>query len=240
MIRITISLTKFVIGLVVALAFTSCRFDGTTGNGEVTTSKRDVADFTKVEVERGIELIIRQSDSHSVAVEADSNLHEFITTTVENGVLFVSISKNIVDAQVLKVIVKMPETNGIEATAGSTVKSENSLLSNAITIISDSGSTIEVDIEADKVICEAAGGSQITISGKALSLETSSSSGSSIDATELLANEVTAQANSGSSTDVHPIVSLDAKATSGSSVGYHSIPKKIKVDEGSGGSVSQE
>lgn len=240
MIRIVMSFTKLVLGVVAALFVSSCHFTGTSGNGNVTTASRDVAEFTSVAVDRGLDVVIQQSDSRSVTVEADSNLHDKITTVVENGVLKISSTDNIFDAEKMKVIVKMPVIKGLETSGGASLTSANTLRSNSLHIESSSGSEIKVQVESDKVIAEASSGSQITISGKALSLETSSASGSELDAKELMANEVIAQANSGSSTDVHPIVSLDAQASSGSSVGYHGIPKKLNKQENSGGSVSQE
>ncbi|HEX8562999.1 MAG TPA: head GIN domain-containing protein [Flavobacterium sp.] len=240
MIRIILSFTKIILGLVAAIAFASCNISGINGNGNVTTSTREVAEFTSVAADRGMEVIVQQSDSRSVIVEADSNLHKNIITTVENGVLRVSSDENIFNASTLKVIVKMPVIRGLETSGGASIKSANTLRSNAINMVASSGSEMEINLESDKVLCEASSGSHITVRGKALSLDTSSSSGSEVDATGLLANDVTAQANSGSSAEVHPIVMLDAKASSGSSVNYHSIPKNIKVEESSGGSVSQE
>ena len=78
------------------------------------------------------------------------------------------------------------------------------------------------------------------VTGKALKLYTSSSSGSSIDANRLLANEVSAESSSGSSTNVHPIVTFNAKASSGSSINYKTNPKNVKLDESSGGSISKD
>ena len=76
------------------------------------------------------------------------------------------------------------------------------------------------------------------LSGKALTLDTKSSSGSEIDAKDLAANEITAQSTSGSNTTVNPIVLLNAKASSGSSIDYVKEPKKVIKEETSGGSVS--
>jgi len=78
------------------------------------------------------------------------------------------------------------------------------------------------------------------IKGKALVLFTSSSSGSSIEAEHLFANEVSSQSTSGSSTDINPLVSLKAKASSGSSIEYRNIPKTLSKEESSGGSVSRD
>ncbi len=77
------------------------------------------------------------------------------------------------------------------------------------------------------------------MSGKALEVTTASSSGSSIEAEKLLANEVTSQSTSGSSSIVSPIVSLKAHASSGSSIEYAKTPKNLAIEESSGGGVSK-
>ena len=71
-------------------------------------------------------------------------------------------------------------------------------------------------------------------------LETKSSSGSEINASNLAANDVYAQSTSGSTTTVKPIVKLSAKASSGSSIDYVQEPKNVSKEETSGGSVSKE
>jgi len=97
-----------------------------------------------------------------------------------------------------------------------------------------------LSLEFDAIYCKASSGSSINIDGKALKLETYSSSGSDIDANELLVNDVIAKASSGGSINVHPIVSLEAKASSGGSVNYNIMPKSIEKSTSSGGSVEKE
>ena len=87
---------------------------------------------------------------------------------------------------------------------------------------------------------ESTSGSTLIVNGKALKLNTNSSSGSSINAKNLLVNNVVAESSSGSSINVNPLVSLIAKASSGSSIVYHGSPKTVTKEESSGGSISKE
>ena len=200
MIKIIVTFTKLVISVLFTLMMASCVFTGTSGDGNVTTKSRNVSgDFTKVAVNRGLDVVVIQSDSPSISVEADSNLHEHITTSIENGVLRISTNSSIANAEVLKITVHLPVISGLETSGGSTITSENVLLSEAMTLSASSGSEIDVELESDKTIAEASSGSQITLRGKALSFEVSSSSGSEVDARKLLANDIIAQANSGRS-----------------------------------------
>ena len=238
-------LRQLLLLLIVAFSVASCRtsidFGGEKGNGNITTQTRSISEkFDKIHVDSGIDLIVSQEDVTTVTVETDENIQSIITTKVENGVLIISSDSSYETNRSPEVRVNLPLINSLKSSSGSTITSGNTLKSTSLTVISSTGSEIEIDVEADYISLESSSGSEITSTGKALKVETSSSSGSSINAGDLKANEVFAQTSSGSSTTVFPILSLKAKASSGSDVSYKNIPKNIEKEESSGGSVSKE
>ncbi len=241
MIKFIVICTKIIIAALVALLFTSCNqvFDGIKGNGNVQTEQRKIAEtFTKISVNRGLEVIVEQGDEVSVEVEADENLLSHITTKVENGTLIVTTDQNIYSAQSEIIKVKMPVIESLEASGGSTLSSNETLKGLNLVVKSNSGSEIDATVEFDNIISESTSGSNISLTGIALKYNSSSSSGSETDAKNLLANEVISESTSGSSSEVHPIISLNAKASSGASIEYDGTPKNISKEENSGGSVS--
>lgn len=246
MIKLITLITKFIIAALMALLFSSCGHSinlngGIKGSGNITTENRNVnQDFKKIEVSRGIKVIVEQSDNKSITVEADDNLQKHIITKVENGVLIIESDESYDSTETPVVNVKMPVTSGLSATSGSEITSSNTLITENIDVKTSSGSEIQITVEADAIKIESTSGSSVEASGKALKLETASSSGSTINAENLMTNEITSQATSGSSTNVYPILKLEAKASSGSSINYHNDPKSISKEESSGGSVSKE
>lgn len=245
MIKAIIFLTKTVIATLLALLISSCGRnisfdDGVKGNGKITTESRTAnADFKSIDVAYGIKLIVEQSNDNSITVEADENLQRLIVTKVENGVLKIEASEGYNSTETPKVTVKLPIINGLTSSAGASISSNNVLITENINVKSSSGSDIHIEVEADAITLETTSGSEIEASGKALRLETASASGSHIEADKLMANEVIARSSSGSSTNVYPIISLNAKASSGSAINYHKVPKTITKEESSGGSVSE-
>jgi hypothetical protein len=172
-----------------------------------------------------------------VEVEIDDNLMEYVITKVENGTLIAKIDGNINTTEAIIIRIKTTKIDGFEASSGASIRSKSTLKGTNISIKTSSGSVVNTDLEYEKVISEASSGSEITLSGKALIVETSSSSGSTINAKDLAANEITAESSSGSNTTVNPIVFLNAKASSGSTIEYIQNAKKIIKKEGSGGSI---
>lgn len=245
MFKIITLIIKCIVSTLIGLLFSSCNpsFNfgiGTKGSGNITTETRTVSgNFKNIEVSEGIKVIVAQSNTKSITVEADDNLQQHIITKVENGVLIVESDKSYNATETPIVNVKMIAINGLSANSGSEITSSNTIITENINVKSCSGSQIVIDVEADAISLESTSGSSIEARGKALKLTTSSSSGSQINAENLMTNEVVSQTSSGSSTDVYPILKLEAKASSGSSINYYKTPKIISKQESSGGSISE-
>ena len=246
MIKLITLITKFIIAAIMALLFSSCVHsinlgDKIKGNGNITTETRVVnQDFKNIEVSHGIRVIVQQSDNKSITVEVDDNLQQHIITKIENGVLKIEADESYNTSETPVVNVKMPIINGLDTSSGSEITSSGVLITENINVKSSSGSQINISVEADAIKLESTSGSHIEASGKALKLETSSSSGSKIEAKNLMTNEVISESASGSSTSVFPILKLQAKASSGSNISYHKIPKTLSKKESSGGSIAEE
>jgi hypothetical protein len=238
--------TKIFVASILAILFASCNANidwgnGIDGNGNVTTKTRNVENnFSKIDVSRGLNVTIEQASTYFVEVEADENLQDHITTRVENGTLFITSDEKIDKAKAKSIRVKLPTITAVKSTSGSSISSNGILKGTEISIETTSGSETKLTLEFDTISCETSSGSSLSINGKALRLKTDSSSGSSILANELLVNDVVSESTSGSSTNVHPLVSLRAKASSGSSIDYNSSPKTVTKEESSGGSVSKD
>lgn len=243
MTKIIVYITKTIVALLIALLVSSCQYsidigDSIKGSGKIATETRSISeDFTGIEVSRGIEVEITQNTSKTIEVKADDNIIEYILTTVEDGTLIITLDKSIKNSSTKKVMVSMPIIESLRTSSGSSIESRNTLVVSKIEVKASSGSDIGLKVEAENIQCESSSGSDIMIEGKALKLETSSSSGSDIDAKNLLANDVIANSSSGSSISVHPILSLNAKASSGGDIIYYNNPKEINKKTSSGGDV---
>lgn len=242
MIKVITILTKIIIVSMIALLFSSCKYDinlnNIKGNGDITSQKRNIeSDFKSIDVSYGIEVVLEQSNNKSVMVEADSNLQNHIITKVENGVLVIKSDQSYNSTKTPKVTVQMPIIEDLQASSGSSIKSTNTIKGENINLSTSSAAEMDINLEADNISLDSSSGSSIKANGKALKLETTASSGSEITADDLLANEVNADVSSGATTSVHPIVSLIAEASSGGEINYNTTPKSIQKNISSGGSI---
>ena len=244
MIRILLSVTRLLVVMISALLLASCDFNGSSvkGSGNVIRQNRSMPQkFEKIVVSHGIELSVSQTDSVSVIVETDDNLQKHIITSVENGTLYISSDlSNIGGSNRRLVFVNLPIISAIEAESGSNVSATTVLLSEDLQLRTASGSEMKLGVEADRLLSESASGSHLTLEGKAIEFSAASESGSETDAGNLLANDVSAQASSGSHLTVNPILKLNASASSGGSVEYAKTPKSLIKKASSGGNISEK
>ena len=242
MIRVIEHITKVALAALTALLCFSCDFiKKVDGSGNVRTENRTMnAEFTSVQANSGLDVIIEYGTERSVTVEADDNLHQHIMTDVSGGTLEISSDVNIRNAASKKVIVRLPLITGIEASSGSMVKSSNPLKSESLKLDANSGSSMEVNVESKKVTCEASSGSHMKVSGTTESLQTEASSGSTLDARDLVAGNVKSDASRGSTIFVNPSDLLKAEASSGGKIYYTTTPEKLQKEVSTGGSVEQQ
>ncbi len=209
-----------------------------TGSGNVVTQNRNVGTFTKIEAGNGVNLIVEQSNTTEVAVEADDNIQEHIKTTLSGSTLVIESDYNSFENATMNVKVKMPTLEALKTSGGVSAKGTGIINGKKIKLESSSGSSIDLQVEAEEIRGESSSGSTLVLTGKVLEADLSASSGSSIEADKMLANKVKADASSGSSILVQPLILIDGQASSGGSIRYVGSPKEVKRDESSGGSVS--
>ena len=246
MIKLISILTKFAVVFLISILFASCKYDVNFGNGEkgdgkITTETRIISDsFTGIDVSTGIQVVLEQSENQSVSVEADSNLQKIIDIRVENGVLMIDPLESINPSKTIVVKVKTSKIENLNASSGSEIKGIGTFKGENISVDASSAAEVSVTLKYDNITFEASSGSSISAKGLALKLDSSASSGSEIEAYDLMVNDVISDVSSGGNVKIHPIIKLNATASSGGNIAYKDEPKSITKEESSGGNVGRE
>ncbi|MEM5564355.1 head GIN domain-containing protein [Psychroserpens sp. AS72] len=240
------TLTKITIAVLMSLLLFSCNFDinlnpGISGNGNVSTQDRTLSeDFTEIEVSRGLDVYLTQSESQSLKVQADENLHDIIITEVENGVLKIYAEENIKRSESKKIMVNVTDLTLISATSGSDVYSTNTLKADTIKLSTTSGADLEIELDAQSTTLASTSGSDLRVKGTTNTLSASATSGSDIDAQHLISQTCSASVTSGADIIVHAEEKITANATSGGDIKYYGNPKTESVSDTSAGHVRKQ
>lgn len=229
--------------IISASIFSSCGIDilkQVKGNGYVKSEQRNLPPFNGIKNSMGIEVLIENGNSHEITVEADENLHEIITTEVEDGILIIKSDQMISRASSKKITIYNNQLNYIKATSGSEIKSNCIIKNEEITIEATSGAFINTRIDATSVETKSTSGAEIKITGTTTNHASSATSGSNIDAYKLISENTLVRASSGAEIDIFASKKLEAKASSGGDIDYKGSPKKMDSKTSSGGSISQK
>lgn len=92
-----------VLALLLTLAVHAQKKEKLRGSRVVTTTQRDVTDFTSIEVEDNIEVFLSQGTKCDLQIEADDNLHDAFNIVESGGNLRLSLTKDIYGAKKISV-----------------------------------------------------------------------------------------------------------------------------------------
>jgi hypothetical protein len=81
------------------------------GSKLVTASSKEIKSFTAIEVEDNIEIHLEKGAKNEIKIEADDNLHEIISTKVQDKILIISTTKEIQGFK--KLSIKVTYTNDL-------------------------------------------------------------------------------------------------------------------------------
>lgn len=221
-----------------AILLSSCA--NITGSGNIVTENRHTESFTGVQVGGGFDVEIKKGTTTGLIVEADDNLIKNIETDVRNGVLHIRIEKNSLTNAHLKIYITAPSINNIKASAGAEVEVKDGLADAAeIKLDASSGSKITSTVDAPSISTNTSSAGEVTLKGRTKNFNAESSSGASVNASDLLTENTVVSVSSGADAHVQSSVSLNASASSGGSVNYKG-GGTVTQNVSSGGSVSKE
>ncbi len=178
------------------------------GSGNIVTQKRDLDDFTGIDVGGVFEVEVISQKDFSVEIEADDNLLPLIKTEVRRGVLRISTDEDIKSKNPIRVRISAPDIDRIEASGVSKV---------AVT-----------DLKNEELKLDISGVSKVKLAGQTGNLSVDISGASHVDAENLKAGNATVDASGASHVNVNVSEKLVADASGASKIHYTGSPKNAQ------------
>jgi hypothetical protein len=229
----------FLLGIVIAVAFTSCRFvegQGLQGNGNVSTEQRTVTGFTGVETHGSIDIEVTQGD-FKVKVESDQNIIPYILTEVTNGRLIVRFKDDFhgYHYSSAKVFVTAPALNAFEIHGSGNINSIGTISDNNSMTINVSGSgDVKLDLHSPSITTETYGSGNITLDGETKDFSTSINGSGDVHAFGLQAENVKTSVHGSGDTEVSASQKLESGIFGSGDVEYKGSPQISTETHGSG------
>jgi hypothetical protein len=203
--------------------------------------------FTALDISSGIDAVVSIGATQSITAEAkDKRLLDDLQIKVDGSTLkayydwsFFDIF-SFGDRDQIKLTITVPALTGIEASAGSDVEATG-IVGDTLEFGASSGADLKVTGVAGKSIdLNASSGAGLKVAGSCETGKANASSGSDLEADDLLCATMDANASSGSDLDVYASKSIKANASSGSDLTIHGNPAEVKQEASSGSDIKLE
>jgi hypothetical protein len=188
------------------------------GEGPVVTQTKEVADFTKVDLNGGVKFEVTVGQPTSLTLSAQQNLLDITTVTDTNGALSITTTKPYTGNPVT-VTVTTPALTAVSVNGGVSGNVQG--------------------IAATDFRIDANGGASLTVSGTCTTLTFDGNGGSHVDATNLPATNATVSINGGASAVISASGQVTGTANGGASLTLVGHPTSVSVNTGGGASVHQ-
>jgi len=203
-----------------------------------------ISNFSEVTVSAGLELIITQGDLESAKIIATPKLIDEVVVE-QNGNRVDVKWKNHLDSKKVwknrtaKVYINYKHLNVIEASSGSSIRTDNDLKTDHLDASVSSGALIEGKITCEDLKLEASSGATALLNGTAKNMTVESSSGGTVNALDLITDYAKAKASSGANIKINVSKGLEVTYSSGGSIHYkgNAELQNHSTNNKSGGSV---
>ncbi|MGD8505874.1 MAG: head GIN domain-containing protein [Candidatus Bathyarchaeota archaeon] len=210
-----------VVAVVVAAVMLGFR-EPVVGSGIFDTEKKDLTDFTIVEVGWGFEVKISQSDSYSINIKADDNMFDYIEVSQTGDTLTIGLKWDYSYQNVtLKAEITMPDLHELTLSGGTHGTAKEFTSSHDFDLSLSGGSTISLEGAANDLTISGSGGSHLYLS-------------------DFHVHDATVNLSGGSSATVNLDGRLDGDLSGGSHLKYVGNPTTVDVNTSGGSSVGPQ
>lgn len=150
---------KKIIYLILPLFFINCDIENANDcfrkTGSIVTEEITVPAFTKIRVNRGVELILKEGAVHEVIIEAGENLINDVNVEVENSELIITDNNTcnfVRDYNPTKVYVTAPNITEIISSTQFKIQSDGVLNFNSLSVISEDFTDTSVIAVGDVIL----------------------------------------------------------------------------------------
>lgn len=210
------------------------------------TQNRNVGNFHAISVAGSMNVMIRQTGSVSVRVDADKDVIDRIETKVEGGVLKISLKnssdwkwwKNMGDKK-MDVYVTVKDIDAVKLAGSGDVNIEGELKASSLDLSLVGSGDMKGRVSAKTVGCNLSGSGDLSVSGRAESASVSLTGSGDYSGGDLVTSATTVRIAGSGDASVHATQKLDARVSGSGDIRYAGSPKSVNKSTSGSGDISQ-
>ena len=212
----------------------SCNITCIIGKGNITKKTRDISAFKAIDISGAFTVLLCQDSITSLNIEADENLHKYITTKIENNTLIIDSKESLCPSKEIKIFINAPTFNNIDISGAINVRSINKLTPTELKLDLSGASEINLDLETQNLNIDCSGASKLFLSGKAVNFKLECSGASEINAYDLLTENSNISSSGAGKAKLSVSKKLDVDISGAGTVLYKGTPVVNQEISGAG------
>ena len=212
------------------------------GDGNIKTEDRSVASFKNVEVSGAAKVYVSQGDQHSVKIEGDENLLQYIEVSQDGDKIVVRDKPgfNLDPTGDLKIYVTAPVYNNISASGACDIIGQTKISSQENLNLHVSGAgDIQMEVDAPQLAAEVSGSGNINLKGQTKDVDLELTGAGHAHCYDLLAENAKIEITGAGSAEIYASVKLDATVSGAGSVNYKGNASSVSQHVSGAGSVTK-
>lgn len=200
-------------------------------------SERKVGDFSSVKVYDRISVEMIKSNQNKVEIFGDDD--DIVEIVNNNGDLKIRTKTiKLLQGNHINVKVYYTKIKSIQASQGASISSKDEIEAKRLSIISNEGSNINLEIDVDILEVKANSGGEIVVTGDAKIQDIVVNSGASFVGKNIDSENATVTANAGGKIQVYADESIKATVRAGGNIEIYGKPKYKDTKKVVGGTIS--
>ena len=196
--------------------------------------------FNEIVATNGVNITLRKGSSNKADIKVSNALLSDLITEVNDNKLKIKLRPQINKDLTVMVTITYQQLKTISATKGASIQTRTVILTDNLSLTSNTGGSIKAEVECKNISVSANGGGKVTLYGWTERLDSKASTKANINTQKLNAERVLAKSTGGSEIWVNPKEYLEAICNTGGTIYYTSHPQKINQRVSSGGELTSK
>lgn len=201
---------------------------GVQGNGKIVETKRTISRFYRLIINCDADVVIEQNTASPViTIESDKNLLKYLTTSVTNGDLVISLDEK-VNYKKLKIFINNADYNEIVKNGNGNLTSVNDLKMRNVYVNASGKGEINLSVNTDSLVVNELGKNEIKFSGSCNAFVVKTNSTEELNAKYLTSRSANITINSSGDCLINTSNLVKFNINSSGDIYNYSTPKSIE------------
>ncbi len=210
------------------------------GNGEMVTKTRSTDSYDEIKLVGSMNVKLVDGHEGRINVEAESNLHEYILTEVNNGTLKIATKDgyNLAPKNEILITVPFESLNHISVTGSGDIWTQDRINAKNLEVQVTGSGDIKLEVTAETIEGKITGSGDIKLKGNSRDFKCNVTGSGDFDAYDLKAENVKARVTGSGDIMVYASISLKASVSGSGDIVYMGNPERQDFNTHGSGKIS--